>query len=173
MTKPGSPLSPAALDRDGASGVLAAREIELEILAFIERAGERTFAAGEWIGRRGVRRRIEGFSLRPHTPLSAADIEYKAFGPSGRETAWLSRGMICGAAGLAMPLTGFAVRLAPHLADRYAVEYDGAFFDGGVASASNGAACRSSRADDPLESMRIWILEVAADALKNGERAAK
>src|SRR5271155_2018632 len=66
------------------------REIKTEVLLHIERAGDRRVAARGWVGNRGEKLRIEGFSIYPLETLAAGDIEYKAFGPNARETPWLS-----------------------------------------------------------------------------------
>jgi hypothetical protein len=140
-----------------------AREIPTEISMHIERLGDRRFAGQGWIGNRGQKLRIEAFSIRPTEGLSPADIEYMAFGPNGRETPWVSEGKLCGTRGRGLPLTGFAVRLAPHLRDRYAVAYQGAFFSGAVVGPiESGAPCTSTVADDPLEAINVRLVERAA-----------
>jgi hypothetical protein len=64
--------------------------------------------------------------------LAAEDIEYKALGPNGRETPWVSNAKLCGTRGTGQPLTGFAIRLALHLRDRFDVAHEGAFIEQGV-----------------------------------------
>jgi hypothetical protein len=137
----------------------AAAEIGLEIVLHIERAGDRRFAGGEWIGNRGQRRRIEAFGICPAEALAPSDIEYKAYGPNGRETPWVSDAKLCGTRGRGMPLTGFAIRLAPRLSGRYDIVYEGAFFDSGIAGPRrNGEPCLPAREDDPLEAVRIRLI---------------
>jgi hypothetical protein len=59
-------------------------------------------------------------------------------------------------------LTGFAVRLAPHVGDRFDVLYQGAFFESGVAGPHrNGALCISAIADDPLEAINVRVIRRA------------
>jgi hypothetical protein len=138
------------------------QEIETEITVHMERLGDRVFAGGNWIGNRGQRRRIEAFGIRPLETLSLHDIEYKAFGPNGRETPWVTDAKLCGTRGQGMPLTGFAIRLASCQRDRYDIFYEGAFFDGGISGPrSNGEPCTSTRLDDPLEDINIHIIERA------------
>ena len=135
-------------------------DVKAEIVLHVERRGDCRFMAGEWTGERGKKLRIEAFSIRPLEKLSPADIEYKAFGPNGRETPWVTDGRLCGTRGRGMPLTGFAVRLAPQQSGQYDVVYQGAFFDSGVAGPRrNGEACTPSRIDDHLEAVNIRLIE--------------
>ena len=125
----------------------------------IEREGDRRFEVAGWAGTRGQRRRVEAFSVRPLDTLNPGDIEYKAFGPNGRETPWVSEAKLCGTRGRGLPLTGFAVRLASHVRGRYDVVYEGAFFDSGVtATMRNGEPCVPSLKDDPLEAINLRLV---------------
>ena len=147
------------LDR-GAAG---ARELETEIVLHIEREGDCRYRDPGWIGKPGARRYIEAFGIRPLEAFAAAEIEYKAFGPNGRQTPWVSNAKLCGTRERSMPLTGFAIRLAPHLRERFEVVYEGAFAEGGVIGPSrNGEPCRAGILDDPLEGMRVRLLERAS-----------
>jgi hypothetical protein len=61
-----------------------------------------------------------------------------------------------------MPLTGFAVRLAPHLRDRFDVIYQGAFFNSGASKTyRNGEACLPAQHDDVLEAVNLRVIERA------------
>jgi hypothetical protein len=136
------------------------QEIKTEISVHMERLGDRSFPGGHWIGNQGQKRRIEGFGIRPLETLSPTDIEYKAFGPNGRETPWVTDSKLCGTRGQGIPLTGFAIRLALRLRDRYDISYEGAFFDGGISgSRRNGESCTSTLLDDPLEDINIHLIE--------------
>ncbi|HEX5321458.1 MAG TPA: hypothetical protein VFW46_20030 [Stellaceae bacterium] len=134
-------------------------QIRSEIVLHIEREGDRRFEARGWVGNRGQRRRVEAFSIRPLETLAPGDVEYKAFGPNGRETPWVTDAKLCGTRGRGLPLTGFAVRLASHLRDRYDVVYEGAFFESGVAGPHrNGESCVPTVFDDPLEAINFRVL---------------
>lgn len=138
------------------------REIKIEILLHIERAGDRRVPAQGWVGSRGKKLRIEAFSICPIELLAARDIEYKAFGPDGRETPWVSDANLCGTRGRSMPLTGFAIRLVPHLRERFDIEYLGAFFESGVSDTiRNGEPCTARITNDPLEAMNLRLIERA------------
>jgi hypothetical protein len=138
-------------------------EIPTEIVLHVERLGDQSFPGRGWAGNRGRRLRVEAFSIRPAEPLAAHDIEFKALGPHGRATPWVSDGKLCGTRGQGLPLTGFAIRLAPHLGAQFDVVYDGAFFEGGVVGPNrNGELCVSPIADDPLEAINVRLIQRAA-----------
>jgi hypothetical protein len=150
-----APAGPVAARREPVT-----REVKAELLLHIERTGDRRVTAQGWVGNRGQKLRIEAFSVRPLEALTAGDIEYKAFGPSARETPWVSDAKLCGTRGRGLPLTGFAIRLAPHLRERFDIEYQGAFFESGVSEASrNGEPCMPRIADDPLEALNLRLTE--------------
>src|SRR5262249_4597579 len=160
---------PAAAPVNAAPGTAAAegeaREVPTEILLHIERAGDRLFPGRGWVGALGRKLRIEAFSIRPLEAIAPDDIEFKGFLPRGGETQWVQGGLLCGTRGRRLPLTGFAVRLAPRPASRFDVVYQGSFFSEGIAAPQrNGQPCRpASDADDPLEAMNIRILEKEAE----------
>jgi len=138
----------------------ASAEIRTEIVLHIERLGDRRFPGEGWVGNRGGKLRIEALSIRPVEALTARDIQFRAFGPGGRETPWVTDGNLCGTRGRGIPLTGFAVRLAPPACDDYDVIYQGAFFESGVSTAvRNGDPCKSTIGDDPLEAIYVRIVE--------------
>jgi hypothetical protein len=134
--------------------------LRAEIVLHIEREGDRQFTASGWAGRLGSRRRVEALAIRPLEAISHGEVEYKVYSTGGRETPWVSDGRLCGTRGQGLPLTGFAVRLAPHLRNGFDVIYRGAFFASGPAPAArNGEACFAPLRDDPLEAVEIRIVE--------------
>jgi hypothetical protein len=149
-------------DRAAVRDPAAAAEVDIEVALHVQRVGDRTFAGGVWCGTIGQKLQIEALGIRPLERIAETDIEYKAFGPAGRETRWVSEGKLCGTRGRGIPLTGFAVRLAPHLADRFDVVYQGAFFMSGVmVPVRNGEPCLPPLADDTLEAVNIRVVERA------------
>jgi Clostridial hydrophobic W len=138
-------------------------EIGTEIVLHVERLGDRSFPGRGWVGNRGRKLRIEAFSIRPAETLAARDIEFKALGPNGRQTPWVTDAKLCGTRGQGLPLTGFAIRLAPHVGDRFDAIYEGAFFESGVVGPyRNGALCIPAIADDPLEAINVRVIRRAA-----------
>jgi|SRR5271166_281881 len=134
-------------------------EIRTQIVLHLERQGDRRFPGDGWIGNRGRRLRIEAFSIVPVETLEARDIEYKALGPNGRQTPWVTNAKLCGTRGQGLPLTGFAMRLAPDAGDRFDVVYQGAFFESGIVGPHrNGELCIAQLADDPLEAINVRLV---------------
>ncbi|HWB51010.1 MAG TPA: hypothetical protein VG651_18010 [Stellaceae bacterium] len=136
------------------------REVRRELVLHIERQGDRLFSAPGWAGNPGERLRVEGFAVRPLETVAPGQIEYMAFGPGGRPTPWVTDAKLCGTRGRGLPLTGFAVRLAPALRDRFDVVYEGYFFDSGVRGPQrNGEPCLPAVGDDPLGAIRLRVVE--------------
>jgi hypothetical protein len=134
-------------------------EIRSEIVLHMERLGDRRFSGEGWAGNRGKKLRVEAFSIRPVDTLLARDIEFKALGPKGRQTPWVTDAKLCGTRGQGLPLTGFAIRLAPHVAERCEVVYQGSFFESGVVGPHrNGELCVPPTTDDPLEAMNVRLI---------------
>lgn len=141
-------------------------EIGTEIVLHVEGLGNRSYRGQGWVGNRGRKLRVEAFSIRPGEPLAAHDIEFKALGPDGRQTPWVTDAKLCGTRGQGLPLTGFAIRLAPHVGNRFDVVYHGAFFESGVVGPSrNGELCLPPIADDPLEAINIRLIRRIAEPL--------
>jgi hypothetical protein len=154
--------APAAESGELEMAEVATGEVEMQVMLHIARQGDRRFSGGGWAGNRGRRLQVEAISISPCGRLTDADIEYKAFGPGGRETKWIGNAMLCGTKGRGLPLTGFAVRLAPHLRDRFDVIYQGAFFDSGTTEpCRNGAPCLPAQHDDVLEAVHLRVVERA------------
>ena len=148
-----------------AAALTGTRDVPTEILLHIERAGDRLFPGRGWVGALGRKMRIEAFSVRPLEHLAPADIEMKGFLPEGGETPWVPGGALCGTRGRGLPLTGFAVRVAPHRADRFDVQYQGSFFLGGISETRrNGDPCRAATANDALEAINVRLLERIPEA---------
>jgi hypothetical protein len=165
------PIASRRLDRDlsggageaRAPGMAAPRVIQTEVVLHIGRVGDRRFVGDGWFGARNQKLQIEAFSIRPLDSLAASDIEFMGFGPGRRQTPWVTDGRLCGTRGRALPLTGFAVRLAPHVQDQFDVSYEGAFFESGVVGpCRNGDPCLPPVPDDPLEAINLRIVERSA-----------
>ena len=132
-----------------------------------------SFADTPWAGRVAPGLWIESFSVQPLKHLAAHDIEYKGLTGTGFETPWLSDDQICGTKGMSVPLVGFAVRLKPGPeASAYDCEYSGYYRSSvTVGPLRNGAPCRSTVANDPLEGIQIRIVQRAKAAAANTVKA--
>ena len=99
---------------------------------------------GEWIGRRGSGRWIEGFRFGPKAGLTAEDFDCQAV--LGRDwlSPWLPGGSYCGSRGLALPLRGFCLRLRPEAAARLTLTITARFVDGTeIGPIAAGQVCAS------------------------------
>jgi hypothetical protein len=166
LDRPPSPDRSPSLDRPTNGAVLRSidpadepEEIGSEIVLHMERLGDRRFPGEGWVGNRGKKLRIEAFSIRPVDTLLARDIEFKALGPKGRQTPWVTDAKLCGTRRQGLPLTGFAIRLAPHVAERLDVVYQGSFFESGIVGPHrNGELCIPPITDDPLEAINVRLI---------------
>jgi hypothetical protein len=149
---PGEPLSNAA-DAD--------LPLPVHIGAHIRSRGDMSFTSVPWAGRVAPGLWIESFSVRPLERFEAKDLEYKGLTGSGFETPWLSDEKRCGTQGMAVPLIGFALRFKPTAASAaYECEYSGYFQSGmTVGPLRNGAPCRSTVANDPLEGIQVRLVK--------------
>jgi hypothetical protein len=137
--------------------------LPLMIGAHIRGRGDMNFTDVPWAGRVAPGLWIESFSVRPMQGFTAQDIEYKGLTGSGFETPWLSDDKMCGTKGMAVPLVGFAVRLKPGAATAaYDCEYSGYFQSRvTIGPLRNGAPCRSTVANDPLEGIQVRLVRRA------------
>lgn len=156
----GARIEPAGVPIAAESAEQSTHGIDLEIMLHVERQGDRKMLARGWVGNPGRQLRVEAFSVRPLQAIMPGDIEYMALGPRGQRTSWVSDGKMCGSRGRGLPLTGFAVRMMPTLGDRFDVIYEGSFFASGrVGPFRNGEPCVPTIVDDPLEAIRLQVVE--------------
>jgi hypothetical protein len=157
---PPAEASSAANLNGSATPPASARELGTEVLLHIMGLGDRRYIEAGWAGHPGSRRQIEALSIRPRDDLPPSAVEFRVFAQEGRATAWVSNGNYAGTRGRGLPLTGFAIRPAADLRDRLEIVYEGSFFSGGVVGPKrDGELCISPVADDPLEAIRVSIIE--------------
>jgi hypothetical protein len=149
--------------------------VPVQIGAHIRARGDMMFVDAPWAGRVAPGLWIESFSVLPLEQFGAQDVEYKGLTGSGFETPWLSDDKMCGTKGMAVPLVGFAVRLRASAATAgHECEYSGYFQSGvTVGPLRNGAPCRSTVANDPLEGIQVRLMKRWSTAPTNaGTRTA-
>jgi GT2 family glycosyltransferase len=149
--------------------------LPVQIGAHVRARGDMSFADVPWAGRIAPGLWIEAFCVRPLALFGAADIEYKGLTGSGFETPWLTDDKMCGTKGMAVPLVGFAVRFKPSAATAdYDCEYSGYFQSGAtVGPLRNGAPCRSTVANDPLEGIQVRLARRVPLAIENTNGASE
>jgi non-homologous end joining protein Ku len=136
------------------------REIGTEILLRIIDIGDRRFDGPGWAGMPGSGRRIEAISIRPRDELEPEAVEFRVFAAEGRATPWVGNGSYAGTSGRELALTGFAARPTPEIGERFDVVYEGWFAEGGaVGPLRNGESCVSPVPDDPIEALRVSLIE--------------
>jgi GT2 family glycosyltransferase len=177
------PALVARADLQGAPAQASARRavdavdegsVPLQIKTHIRARGDLNFVDAPWAGRVAPGLWMESFSVQPLKTLSSHDIEYKGLTGTGFETPWLSDDQDCGTKGMSVPLVGFALRLrsGPETAG-YDCEYSGYFQSGTlVGPLRNGAPCRSTVANDPLEGIQIRLIRRPMAASATSGQAA-
>lgn len=151
------PQAPAAAPVQAPAPVA---DSEPSLVLHIQNYGDRTFPAGQWAGPRGQRLRIEGFKVVLPPGMPADALEYRAMAPGDKMTPWIASGTYCGSKGRGIPMTGLAIRVRGDLAQRYDVLYQASFFSGAQSeTCRDGAACRSPQDNDPVDALRIKVVE--------------
>ncbi len=136
--------------------------IKADVVVHVQNRGDLLFSSGTWAGSLGERLWVEGFGISLAEGLVSEDIEYKALLATGWETPWVPGGQFCGSRGTSVPMIGFAIRLTGGAASRFDCVYEGAFISGHrVGACQNGFGCCSTVSADPLEGIRLRIVEKA------------
>ena len=144
-----------------------------DLLAHIQRAGDVAGRFNAWLGERGSKAWIEGFSVTPQEGVAAADIEYQAVLGRGWLSPWVSDGKFCGSRGMALPLLGIRLRLRGDAAAAYACSYEATFTDGTSAGpVQQGEACESDSLA-PLEAFIVTLKRRAGPDQARAEPDAK
>ena len=132
-----------------------------EVLAHVQATGDVPGRLGEWVGLRGSRNWIEGFSVLPPAPLTPEDIEYQAVLGRGWLSPWVNGGQFCGSRGMALPLLGLRVRLKGDAAANYDFVCHASFVDGTeIGPLPAGAECEAESLA-PLEAFQITLVRAA------------
>lgn len=150
---PGTPVRPAVEPS-------AQSPVPCDVMVHVQRRGDVRVSGTGWAGGPGQGNWIEAISITPLEQLSRKDIEYKALTVSGVESPWVPGGELCGSRGQGIALAGIAIRLTGAAAQRYDVAYEGTFISGARGlQGQNGKPLRSDRIGDPLEALRVMIVE--------------
>ncbi|HEX3864670.1 MAG TPA: hypothetical protein VHY35_23550 [Stellaceae bacterium] len=137
------------------------QRVRLDIVAHIRSRGDMRFIDTPWVGRAGAGLWIEAFTVVPRDTSLTTALEYKGLTAQGAETPWIGGGTPCGTTGRGLPLIGFAVRQKAGIRDMLLdCEYSGYFQSGAVVGPSrNGAPCRSTADNDPLEGIQLRVIK--------------
>ena len=117
---------------------------DADVVAHVQRTGDVPGKIGEWVGTRGSRQWIEGFSLAPRDGIKPTDVEYQAVLGRGWLSPWIEGGKFCGSRGMALPLLGLKVRLKGAAAKTHECSYSASFVDGSaVGPVPAGETCEA------------------------------
>jgi hypothetical protein len=117
---------------------------EPDVMAHIQGSGDVPGKFGEWIGKRGSRRWIEGFGVSDKGPIGPGALEYQGVLGRGWLSPWVDNGKFCGSRGMALPLLGLNVRLKGVAAKEFTMRYSATFIDGSaVGPVEAGLACEA------------------------------
>ena len=151
----------------GGSGAPTASPENAEVVAHVQRAGDVGARIGDWIGNRGSRMWIEGFSIAPQHGITAEDIEYQAVLGRGWLSPWVEGGTFCGSRGMALPLLGVIIRLKGVAARTWDCSYSATFTDGSeVGPVSAGETCEAESLA-ALEAFQVVLTRRATRAPEN------
>ena len=134
------------------------------VTAHVQRRGDVGGALGEWVGERGSKLWIEGFSLMPPPELRPEDIEYQGVLGRGWLSPWSQGGQFCGSRRMALPVLGLRVRLRGAAAGAFECSYSASFVDGSsIGPVGAGEPCESE-ALAPLEAFQVTLRKREAAA---------
>lgn len=136
---------------------------EQEIAAHIQTRGDVLARLGDWIGKPGSQRWIEGFVVTPRGDVLPDEIEYQAVLGRGWLSPWAEGGQFCGSRGMALPILGLRVRLRGAALATHAIDLSASFTDGSrVGPVSAGDPCEAETLA-PLEAFQIVLRRLDAD----------
>jgi Clostridial hydrophobic W len=136
---------------------------DAEIVAHIQGRGDVLDRLSDWIGERGSKRWIEGFSVAPKSgEVGSEDIEYQAVLGRGWLSPWSEGGQFCGSRGMGLPILGLRVRLRGEAAATHECVVSASFVDGTeVGPRDDSEPCQADSLA-PLEAFRIELRPRAA-----------
>jgi hypothetical protein len=145
---------------------------DAEVLAHVQRAGDVPGTIGEWVGTRGSRQWIEGFSIAPRDSLEPGEIEYQAVLGRGWLSPWIEGGKFCGSRGMALPLLGLKARLKGNAAKTHECSYAATFVDGSAVGPVPGGETCEAETLAALEAFQIVIRRRSGTAARRGRGGA-
>ena len=143
---------------------------DAEIVVHVQRSGDVAGRIGDWIGARGSRQWIEGFSVKPGEAVKAADVEYQAVLGRGWLSPWIEGGKFCGSRGMALPLLGLKLRLKGNAAKTHECSYSATFVDGSsVGPGPGGETCEA----ETLAALEAFQIVISRRGGRAGQRGAR
>jgi hypothetical protein len=150
---PGAPPAAAA----ATAPPEATDQVPPSVTAHVQQRGDVNGRLGDWLGERGSKLWIEGFSLLPPPELRAEELEYQAVLGRGWLSPWSQGGQFCGSRRMALPVLGLKVRLRGPAADAFECAYSASSTDGSmVGPVGAGEACEADNLA-PLEAFQVIV----------------
>jgi len=126
-------------------------------VAHLSNYGDMNFNNSEFVGTRGQKRQLEGFTINVNGPPGLS-VEYMAHVQDIGDTPWYPAGSYTGTRGQSKRVEGFAVRLVGPLAHLYNVHYMAHVQDIGDTSPTIGPNYVGTRGQSKrIEGFRVWI----------------
>jgi hypothetical protein len=163
----GAEPSSAPAQAPAAAGQAASASVppeEVDMVAHVQRAGDIGVRLGDWIGVRGSRAWIEGFSVTPREGIKPSDIEYQGVLGRGWLSPWIEGGKFCGSRGMALPLLGLKLRLKGNAAKTHECSYSATFVDGSSVGPVPGGETCEAESLAALEAFQVVIHRRGATA---------
>jgi hypothetical protein len=139
-----------------------------EVMAHVQRMGDVGCKIGEWLGKKGSRKWIEGFGMAPSNGVALQDLEYQAVLGRNWLSPWVEGGKFCGSRGMALPLLGLRVRLKGAAAKAFECSYSATFVDGSAVGPISGSETCQAESLAALEALQIVIRPRAGKSVAGG-----
>lgn len=134
---------------------------DISIFAHVQRLGDITVKAGEWIGVPDSKAWVEGFGLNIHNYIKPEDIEYQAVLGKGWMSPWYKGNQFCGSRGMALPLCGLRIKLSEEASKKYHIRLSATFIDGTKLGPIEDDSTLSAESIAPLEAIRFELIAIA------------
>lgn len=169
----GAPAMPAPAAAGNQPSVPVLSASEADVVAHVQRTGDLSAKLGDWVGTRGSRLWIEGFSLAPRDGIKATDLEYQGVLGRGWLSPWIEGGKFCGSRGMALPLLGLKVRLKGNVAKTHECSYSATFVDGSsIGPVSAGETCEAESLA-ALEAFQVVVRRRGGGGSQSPARTAR
>jgi len=134
----------------------------LRVLVHQQSYGDRIGTEQQWVGKKGVGLRLEGFRIDMLEPgeVPGVQLEYKCHIQTYGDKGWMASGNLCGYRGSRLRLEGLQMRLTGPAAAGYDVVYYchvQSYGDRGPYK--NGAYCGTKGESRRVESMSVYIVK--------------
>jgi len=131
--------------------------VGLEVIVQLQAGERQRFRNGEWAGTKGIKRGLEGFSLRIVPPVRDLSLRYRGHFQGAGDLGFVNEGEFL------IPdeprrLEGFNIELTGHAAEKYDICYLAHLEGWGDTRISkNGSFCGTQKESRRVEAIKVWI----------------